>query len=244
MSKKISLRQFLMRSGAFDRVYDCAAAIKNGKITVDNNIVTNPNYFFNPKKSLVRIENKIARRTKNIYYILNKPAGYLSQKAGNEKTVYDLIEKLNIPDESKKSLFAVGRLDKETEGLILLTNDGKLASLITNPKSKLEKKYYAVLEEPLHGPAIEKLKKGVKIKVDGIDYMTKPAKIKAVGEKEIYITIIEGRKRQIRKMLEAVGNKVVYLKRISIGGIQLENLNAGEIKPLSREEIYRKLDIQ
>src|SRR3989338_6330527 len=127
MSKKTSLKQFLMRSGAFEKVYDCAASIKNGKITIDGKIITNPNYFFNPKKSVVKIGDNTIRRAKNLYYMLNKPAGYLSQKSTSEKTVYDLIEKLNIPDESKKSLFAVGRLDKETEGLILLTNDGKLS---------------------------------------------------------------------------------------------------------------------
>ncbi|MBI2657895.1 rRNA pseudouridine synthase [Candidatus Woesearchaeota archaeon] len=238
MSKKISLKQFLMRSGSFGKVYDCIAAIKSKKITVDGKIITNPNHFLNPKKSHVMIQGKTIRRTKNLYYIMNKPAGYLSQKSADEKTIYDLIDK------ESKSLFAVGRLDKETEGLMLLTNDGKLASLIANPKNKLEKKYYAVIEKPLQMQALEKLKKGVKIKIDDEDYLTKPAKIKRAGEKEIYITITEGRKRQIRKMLEAVGNKVVYLKRVSIGGITLKDLKPGEIRQLAREEVYGLLNVQ
>ncbi|MDP3765039.1 MAG: pseudouridine synthase [Nanoarchaeota archaeon] len=244
MSKKITLRQFLTRSGAFGKVYDCIAAIRNGKVTVDNKIITNPNHFLNPKKSVVKFGNSMLKRTPKLYFILNKPAGYSSQKSANEKTVYDLIEKISIPDESKKSLFVVGRLDKETEGLMLITNDGKLANLVMNPDIKIEKEYYAAVEKRINKLDIAKLKNGVKIKIDDEEYLTKPAKIKNVDEKTIYITISEGRKRQLRKMLEAVGNKVVYLKRVSIGGLQLGNLKKGSLKQISREELYKNLNVQ
>lgn len=237
MPKKISLKQFLMRSGMFDKAYDCIATIKKGKATVDGETITNPSHFLNPKKSHVMLNGRTVRRAKNLYYIMNKPSGYLAQKAENEKTIYDIL-----PAELRKSVFAVGRLDKETEGLIILTNDGKLASLIANPKNKIEKKYHAVLEKPLDEASMEKLRKGVNIEVENSYYMTIPAKIESIGKKEVYIIITEGKKRQVRKMLEALGNKVMKLKRVSIGGITLKGMKPGEIKQMTREDIIEKLE--
>lgn len=240
MSKKISVKQFLMRSGGFDRVYDCIGAIKSGKVTIDGKIVSNPNYFFNPK-SLVKLTDEKIRKVPYLYFLMNKPAGYLSQKSDNEKTIYGFLEKLNLPGEHIKSLFAIGRLDKETEGLLILTNDGKLSSIISAPKNKVTKKYFVVLEKPLDLSKIKILEKGIKIEIDGETYTTKPCKIKIVREKKSYITVSEGRKRQIRKMFDAIGNNVVYLKRVSIGGLQLGNLKIGEIRQVTREGIMENL---
>ena len=244
MSKKISLKQFLMRTGKFTKVFDCISAVKSGKITVNNKIVTNPNYFLNPKKALIKLENEKIKSANKLYFILNKPAGYLSQKSENEKTIYDLLEKLTLSKEQMQSLFAVGRLDKDTEGLIILTNDGNISDKIMNPKNEIIKKYYAVLEKTVDINKIRILEKGIEIGIDKEKYKTKPCKIKIVGEKEAYISISEGKKRQIRKMFEMIENNIVYLRRVSIAGLQLENLKVGEIKSISREEIYNKLDIQ
>ena len=243
MSKKISLKQFLMRSGKFDKVYDCITAIKIGKVAIDGKIISNPNFFFNPKKSLVKLDDEKVRKTPYIYFLMNKPAGYLSQKAENEKTVYDLLEKLNLPKNHVKSLSAVGRLDKESEGLLLITNDGALSNLMTNPKNSITKKYYAVLGETIDINKIKLLEKGIQIDIGHEQYRTKPCKVKVVGEKEVYISISEGKKRQIRKMFESIENKVVYLRRVSIAGLQLGNLKAGEIRQATKDEILEKLEI-
>ena len=243
MSKKISLMQFLMRTGKFEKVYSCIEAIRHSKVMIDNKKITNPNYFFNPKKSLVKFENRTLKRMPKLYFIMNKPAGYLSQKSENEKTIYDLLKNLNLPKELAKSLFAVGRLDKETEGLIILTNDGELSNTILNPQNNIVKKYFAVVEKPVDSNKIRILERGIGISIDNQNYKTKPCKIKVVDEKEVYISISEGKKRQIRKMFEVIGNKVVYLKRVSIGGLQLGNLKAGEIKQVTKEEILEKLEL-
>ena len=243
MSKKISLKQFLMKSGRFEKAYDCIQAIRNGKVSINSKIITNPNYFFNPKNALVRQDNKKIKSVNKLYFILNKPAGYLSQKSENEKTIYDLLGKLNLPKEQMQSIFAVGRLDKDTEGLLILTNDGNLSDKTAHPGNEIIKKYYAVLEKTIDINQIRILEKGIEIMVDHERYRTKPCKIKIVGEKEAYISISEGKKRQIRKMFEMIENKVVYLRRVSIGGLQLGNLKTGEIKEITREEIMEKLEV-
>ena len=243
MPKKISLKQFLMRSGRFEGVYDCIEAVKSGKATIDGKIISNPNYFFNPKKSLVKIDDKKIKKAPYLYFLMNKPAGYLSQKSENEKTIYDLLERLNLPKHHIKSLFAVGRLDKESEGLLLITNDGKLSNPIMNPKNEIVKKYYAVLEDVVDINKIRLMEKGIQIEIWDEKYKTKSCKIKVVGEKEIYISISEGKKRQIRKMFDAIGNRLVYLNRVSIAGLQLGNLKAGEIKQTTKDEIIEKLEL-
>lgn len=244
MSKKVSLKQFLMKSGKFKSMQDCVESIRNGSVAVNNRILVNPNYFFNPKKSFVKIGNEKIKKIAKLYFIINKPSGYLSQKAENEKTIYDLLKNINLPKESIQSLHVVGRLDKDTEGLMIITNDGKLSHIIMNPKSKIIKKYYAALKNPVDKNKINILEKGIELEIDFNKYKTKPCKIKIVGEKELYISISEGKKRQIRKMFEAIGNRVLYLKRASIGGLQLRNLKAGEIKEVKREKIYDSLFFQ
>ena len=241
MSKKISLKQFLMKSGKFDKAYDCEKAIIDGKVTINNKIIINPNYFFKPK-SLVKINNEKIRKVPKLYFLINKPADYLSQKAENEKTIYALINKLHIPEEHKKSLFAVGRLDKDTEGLMIITNDGQLSDMIMQPDSKITKRYHVVLEKPIDNENIKLLEKGVIIEIDETKYKTTKCRIKKVKENEVYISITEGKKRQIRKMFETVENNVVYLKRVSIGGLSLGNLKTGEIRKVTREEIMGKLE--
>jgi len=244
MSKKISLKQFLMKSGKFDRVEECIQLIRNGNVTINNKSITDPNYFFNPKSSVVKLNNEKIKQVSKLYFLLNKPAGCLSQKAESEKTIYDLLKKLNLSKEEIQSLFAVGRLDKDTEGLMIVTNDGSLSNVIMDPESEISKRYYAALEKPINRESVKLLEKGVVIETDEGKYRTKKCKINAKSEKEIYISITEGRKRQIRKMLEAIGNKVFYLKRVSIGGLQLGNLKVGELRQLPREELYDKLDVQ
>ena len=198
MSNKISLKQFLMKTGKFGKVYDCISAIRKGKVTIENRVITNPNYFFDAKKFVVFDGEKL-KIAKKLYYALNKPAGYLCQKSLGEKSIYDLIENLPISKEQGSSLFSIGRLDKDTEGLIIVTNDGKLSNTVMNPDGEITKKYYAVLEKPIDRNKIKMLENGIEIDLGNEKYRTKPSKIKIVGKNEVYISISEGKKRQIRK---------------------------------------------
>ena len=242
MSKKISIKQFLMKTGRFEKAYDCIQAIRSGKIKINSRIVTNPNYFFNPKKSLVEFYDEKIKKIPDLYFLMNKPAGYICQKSKGEKTIYDLLKKLELDDKIINSLFVVGRLDKDTEGLLIITNDGKLSDILMNPKNEIIKKYHAVLEKPANLDKIKMLEKGIEINIENQNYKTKPCKIKITREKEVYISISEGKKRQIRKMFDAIGNNVVYLRRVSIGGLQLGSLKTGEIKEITRNEIMEKLE--
>ena len=231
-----------MKTGRFDKVYDCLQSISSGKIKINDSTVLNPNYFFNSKKSVVKIDAVKIKSVKKLYFILNKPAGYLSQKSDNEKTIYDIIERLNISKEEKNSLFAVGRLDRDTEGLMILTNDGRLSNKIMNSENEIAKKYYALLEKPVDKNQIKKIEKGIEIEIDNDIYKTKPCKIKVTGEKEVYISVSEGRKRQIRKIFEKINNRVIYLKRLSIGGLQLDKLKVGELMEMKRDEMYKNIN--
>jgi len=231
-----------MKSGKFERAQDCEQAIRNGEVTINSKKITNPNYFFRVKNPLVKFENEKLKAIEPLYFLLNKPSGYLSQKSENEKAIYELIVKTGLEKNIINSLFAVGRLDKDTEGLMIITNDGKLSDLLMSPKNEIIKKYYLVLEAPADKSKITQLEKGIEIKADDGKYRTKPCRIKITGEKEAYISISEGKKRQIKLMFEAIGNKVIYLKRVSIAGIQLGKLETGEIKKVTKEEIMGKLE--
>ena len=133
----------------------------------------------------------------------------------------------------KKDLAPVGRLDKDTEGLLLLTNDGQLNHRLLSPKSHVDKTYYAELEKDISEDDLEKLRKGVDIG----GYITMPAEAKKIEEKKIHLTIKEGKFHQVKKMLEAVNNKVVYLKRISFGKLELKEMELGEVKEVEIGDI-------
>ena len=133
----------------------------------------------------------------------------------------------------KKDLAPVGRLDKDTEGLLLLTNDGQLNHRLLAPKSHVDKTYYAELEKNISEDDLEKLRNGVDIG----GYITMPALAEKIGDKKIHLTIKEGKFHQVKKMLEAVGNKVVYLKRISFGNLKLNDMELGEVREVNIEDI-------
>ena len=151
--------------------------------------------------------------------------------------VNDIIVKnpqTNIKESIDKiDLAPVGRLDKDTEGLLLFTNDGKLGHSLLSPKKHVDKTYYAKLEKEIGEEEIRKLEEGVDIG----GYITQPAKAKIVGEKEIELTIREGKFHQIKKMLEAVNNKVIYLKRLTFGKLELKDMELGEVREINLEDI-------
>ena len=185
------------------------------------------------EKDVVTVNGKIVNRIKKYeYYIMNKPKGCVCtvKDDKNRKTVMDFL-----PADIKR-LFPVGRLDYDTEGLLILTNDGDLTYKLTHPKNEVPKTYLVKTEKPVSEQDLAKLRAGVYI--DGIK--TKKCSIKIVEKlkesTKLHITITEGRNRQVRKMFEAVGNNVDFLKRIKIGDLQLKGLNRGEVRKLSPEE--------
>jgi len=171
--------------------------------------------------------------TKLVYYKLNKPKGYVTTVSDDKdrKTVMDLMRGVH------HRVYPVGRLDYDTEGLLLLTNDGDITNILTRPSSDVQKTYIVHIESGITNDEIKKLTSGVKID----DYTTKPCsiEIKELGEKlsKLYITISEGKNRQIRKMFESIGKNVIFLRRIQIGDIKLGGLSRGEYVELNAREM-------
>ena len=199
-------------------------------ISVNDKIILSPKENINEENDIVKYNNEIIKYKKFRYYILNKISGYITAiDDPRDKTVMELLPDWVI----KKDLAPVGRLDKDTEGLLLLTNDGQLNHKLLSPKSHVEKTYYAELEKDIFQDDLEKLEKGVDIG----GYITMPALAQKIDDNKIYLTIKEGKFHQVKKMLEAVNNKVVYLKRISFGKLKLDNMELGEVREVNLDDI-------
>jgi len=214
--------------------------ISQGKVQVNGEIIKEYWYDIDPNKDTVTLEGKELsfKSVRLYYYLLNKPAGYITTMFDPQgrSTVWDLIK-----DKVKDRVYPVGRLDKDTEGLLILTNDGIFANRIMHPKYKIPKKYEAVVEGILTRKEILELRNGV-ILNDG--YKTLPAKVKILeklGTKtRIEIEIREGKKRQIKNMFKALGHKVLYLKRLSIGPLTLKGIErVGKLREITKEELKK-----
>lgn len=243
--KKWRLYQILVASGIVKSKYDAAMLARAGKITVDGKIMESLHYQVNPFKADVRVNGKKVELKENRrYFVLNKPEGIETTKENMFKFL-----KGKVSVEILYSFAPVGRLDKDTTGLLILTNDGKLARKVLDPKTKRYKTYVAFVEGKISEEDCEKLRKGVKILVEDEEgeheYTTLPAKAiilkSTITESELEISIFEGKKRQIKKMCKAVGHAVKKLKRISIAKLELGALKSGEVEEYSKEEIYRLL---
>ena len=199
-------------------------------ISVNDKIILSPKENINEENDIVKYNNEVIKYKKFRYYILNKISGYITAVDDpRDKTVMELLPDWVI----KKDLAPVGRLDKDTEGLLLLTNDGQLNHKLLSPKSHVEKTYYAELEKNISQDDLEKLEKGVDIG----GYITMPALAQKIDDNKIHLTIKEGKFHQVKKMLEAVNNKVVYLKRISFGKLKLDNMELGEVREVNLDDI-------
>ncbi len=210
-------------------------AVRLGKITVNSSNNVKPELNIEPGKDEVYYDGTLLEYVQFHYFMLNKPAGLISARTDNrEKTIIDLM-----PAKLRDKLAPVGRLDKDTEGLIIITDDGMLAHNLISPKKHVDKKYYCDLKAEISEEDLKKLENGINI---GDAELTLPAKAEYAGDdrKSIYLTIHEGRFHQIKRMLYAVNNEVVYLKRISISDIPLDpELPKGGYRPLTAEELQR-----
>ncbi len=216
----------------------CEEYITSGRVKVNGVVVTELGTKVT-KKDRIEFDGKELERLEKKYYVINKPTGYLTAMSDpfNRRLVMDLID----PEIKKSRIFPIGRLDYDTSGVLLFTNDGNLSYRLTRSNKEIEKTYHARLDGIIDQTAVTRLIKGVMI--DGV--MTKRASIEIldIDKKNnstlIALTITEGRNRQVRKMCETVGFPVKKLKRVAFGTITLEGLTVGAYRPLKPHEIKK-----
>lgn len=230
---EVRLQKYLAGAGVASR-RKAEELIKQGKVTVNNNVVTELGAKIDPAKDAVKYDGKtVTVQNEKVYILLNKPIGYVTTAKDqfNRDSVLDIIK-------VKQRVVPVGRLDMYTSGALLLTNDGDFVYQVTHPKHEIEKTYTVTVKGMIQKEAVEQLRSGVKIE----DYITRPAKVKILKVDEekkqsrLEITIHEGKNRQIRKMCEAVGYKVLALHRSKIAGVGVKDLPLGKWRYLNEKE--------
>lgn len=235
MAKKLRIDKILSNLGYGSRAEikrDC----KHGVIEVNGKIISNPGTQVDPENDEILYSGERVEYREYIYIMMNKPEGYISATFDKrDPIVLDLIDD---PSYLAFEPFPVGRLDKDTEGLLVLTNDGKLSHRVLSPKKHVPKTYYAKVEGVVSDEDIKSFEEGVVLD-DG--YKTMPSQLKILKSdelSEIELTIHEGKFHQVKRMFESVGKKVVYLKRLSMGKLKLdESLGLGEYRELTDEEV-------
>lgn len=234
MGEIVRLQKYIAMSGEASR-RAAEEMIKNGRVSVNGVPVSEMGIKVEIGADKVHLDGKeIKPELKKYYIMLNKPVGYVTTVSDqfDRPTVIDLIG-----EEIKARVFPVGRLDYDTQGLLLMTNDGDFTYKVTHPKHRIDKTYVAEIKGGITVKGLNALRRGVIID----DYKTSPAEVEMLSAEKgvtvIKITIHEGKNRQVRKMFEAVGCKVLSLKRISIGKVELGNLPIGRWRYLTSHEI-------
>jgi pseudouridine synthase len=229
------LHKFLARAGVGSR-RKCEELISAGLVRVNGQTVTKMGVVIDPESELVEVAGRVIKnQEEKIYILLNKPAGYISttHDPQGRARVIDLIKNI------KTRIYPVGRLDYETEGLLLLTNDGGLAYALTHPRHQIPKTYLAWVDGMPSAEKLTQMAKGVMLE----DGLTAPAKVCLKGENKrgaiIEITIHEGRKRQVRRMCDCIGHPLYRLKRVRLGFLDLGGLKPGEYRRLTDDEVER-----
>ncbi len=227
-----TLERVLSKAGLGSRT-DARKWIGAGRIRVNGKLIQTPDHWVDLERDRVTLDGQPVRAGKKIYLLLNKPKGYITSYKDPEgrPTVYDLIQNLG------RWVVPVGRLDRDTSGLLLLTNDTHFAELITNPDYKISKTYLVKASTPLSDEQLDQLRKGVMLQ----DGPTQPATVRRVRDSGKYsfveLTIREGRNRQVRRMIEAIGSKVLKLVRTEIGGLRIGDLPIGTYRELLPGEV-------
>jgi 23S rRNA pseudouridine2605 synthase len=225
----LRLARYLAHSGAASR-RAAEKLIAAGRVTVRGEVVTDPARDVDEASGVALDGEPLAPEPREVY-ALHKPPGVVStaKDTHGRRTVIEFVP-------SQRRLYPVGRLDADTTGLILLTNDGDLANMLTHPSFEVEKTYRASVEpKPVSEAALRRLREGVELE----DGLTAPAKVRQLEPGVLEITIREGRKRQVRRMCEAVGHRVTALERIAFGPLRLDNLPEGEFRRLTPAEVER-----
>lgn len=210
--------------------------IRKGGVSVDGEVIKDPGHGVDASSRVV-FKGTVIRYEEFVYYMMNKPAGVISASEDDrQETVIDLI-----PEPKRRDLFPVGRLDRDTEGLLLITNDGALSHRLLSPKHHVDKVYYAEVSGILGEPDVELFREGLALS-DGLECMPADLKILSVSEEEYTseaeITIREGKFHQVKRMFSSVGAEVSYLKRLSMGPLSLDpDLEPGECRRLTADEL-------
>ena len=230
------LDKYLAEMGAGTRS-EVKKQIRKGSVTVNDEVIRSADFKVDEKTDAVCCNGQPVSYVSMEYYMLNKPAGVVSATEDKrDRTVLDLIK-----DKKRKDLFPVGRLDKDTEGLLLITNDGQLAHDLLSPKKHVDKTYYAKIAGKVTEEDVKLFADRVNIGSEENEEWTLPAHLeilKSAEESEVRLTIREGKFHQVKRMFQAVGKEVTYLKRESMGNLRLdETLELGEYRSLTEEEI-------
>jgi 23S rRNA pseudouridine2605 synthase len=222
----VRLAKFLAHGGVASR-RKAEEIIAKGVVTVGGEVVTDPARDVDAGDD-VRVNGAAVAAEAHEVWLVNKPVGVVStaREPGSRTPVVDLVD-------TQARLYPVGRLDADSSGLLLLTNDGELANRLTHPRYEVPKTYRAHLKKPIADRDLERLGRGVILE----DGPTAPTQVKRRGDREIEIVLREGRNRQVRRMLEAVGNEVAALRRVGFGPLSLAGLKEGEARRLKDDEI-------
>ncbi len=233
------LDKYLGNSGVGTRK-EIKEFLKKRKIKVNDKIVIDGSIKIKEYEDVIKFEDNIVEYKPFVYIMLNKPSGVISATEDKRhKTVIDILEN----NYKTYNIFPIGRLDIDTEGLLLLTNDGQLSHNLLSPNKHVDKKYYVELKTEITAEMIEKLENGIKLEEN---FITKNAKIEVMKDekniekdlKKVFITIIEGKFHQVKRMFKAVNNEVLYLKRVQMGNLKLDKkLSLGEYRELTENEL-------
>ena len=236
--KKIRIDKILANLGYGTRS-SIKKEMKKGVVTVNDEVIKDSATLIDPKKDELYYKDLLIEYQEYIYLVMNKPAGIISATEDyNQETVVDIL----IPEDQARDPFPVGRLDIDTEGLLLLTNDGKFAHKISSPKSEIPKTYFVKTKEKIEEKLIKKFKKGIYLINE--DITTKPAELEILSDHTAHLTIYEGKFHQVKRMFEYTGNEVLFLKRIKIGAFSLpEDLEPGEYKEMDLEDLEKEIGI-
>jgi 23S rRNA pseudouridine2605 synthase len=228
---QITLARALSKLGFASRT-QAAELITQGKVQIDGKVVLSPNRWIDLKREKVAVMGKPAPRNQKIYLAFNKPLGVVTTRSDElaRRNVYEFLPN-NVPH-----VFPIGRLDQETSGLLLFTNDTKFGEQVTNPSSEIPKTYVVALDTPLTSDDRRALESPMTLR-DGTALLAAQIKIVAGEASVLEITIHEGKNRQIRKMFEQLGYRVAALKRLSVGEILLGELDEGKTRPLTQREV-------
>lgn len=227
------LQKYIARCGVCSR-RKAEELITQSRVRVNEKTITQMGYIIDPEQSEVRVDNQVIQpAVDKVYLILNKPAGYLTTVSDpeNRPTVFNLLPKLGI------RIFPVGRLDSDSEGLLLFTNDGELANWLIHPRYGIKKKYLVTIEGQISPKSIVAIERGIVLE----DGKTAPAKIRIIRSSRnitsLELEIAEGKKRQIRRTFAAIGHPVLKLLRTQFGPLHLSNLKTGKYRFLTNHEI-------
>lgn len=224
---KQRLAKYLAAAGMGSR-RGCETLVFDGRVKIDGEVVLLPQTLVDGSEYITVDESPVKKTEEKVYYILNKPRGYVcsADPESQKKRVIDLFKK------EKKRVFTVGRLDRDTTGLLIVTNDGHFAQEVIHPRANIQKEYIAKTSNEINDNHLKIISKG--LVVEGT--FVKPVKVAKMRRGTIKVIVKEGKKREVRRMLKVAGLDVRELKRVRIGGLRLQDLPVGQWRPLTKRE--------